>query len=158
MVICLSLEKCLFRSSAQCVIGVFVFLLLSCMSCLYILEIEPCRSPHLWILKCSFEHPTWPYCFCWSRLRAPPHLTTFLVGPGGTSQYRGVRILPHHSCAFELLHWTWERSRSSPPGWWWLWGCWWCFSGIWPKECPESTDSHFFFFLFLFLPKGASSL
>jgi len=35
-----SLEKCLFKSSAL-LIGLFGFLLLSCMSCLYILEINP---------------------------------------------------------------------------------------------------------------------
>ena len=35
-----SLEKCLFRS-AHFLIGFFFFLILSCMSCLYILEINP---------------------------------------------------------------------------------------------------------------------
>ena len=36
-----SLEKRLFRSSAHFFIGLFVSLILSCMSCLYILEINP---------------------------------------------------------------------------------------------------------------------
>ena len=81
-----SLEKCLFKSFAHFSIGLFVFLLLSYMNCLYILEIRPCLlhnlqrfSPILCVVFCGFLF----FCFVlFVFFRAAP------VAYGG-SQARG---------------------------------------------------------------------
>uniref|UniRef100_A0A8D0Z518 Uncharacterized protein n=1 Tax=Sus scrofa TaxID=9823 RepID=A0A8D0Z518_PIG len=56
-----SLEKCLFMSFASFSIGVLAFLLLSCVRCLYILEIKPMSISSF---ETIFSHSIVCVCVC----------------------------------------------------------------------------------------------
>ena len=88
-----SMEKCLFRSFFHLLTGLFIFLALSCMSCLYILEINPLSVVSFAIIfphseGCLFHLAYSFLCYAKAFKFKRSHLFTFVfisITPGGGS-------------------------------------------------------------------------
>ena len=78
-----SLEKCLFRSFSHYLIELFLFLALSCMRCLYILEINPLSAAEkMLIIRETQIKITMRYHLTVVRMASIKSLQTINAGEG----------------------------------------------------------------------------